>query len=161
MGVDITMVASYKDSRGVWNPLPVYVKLDDGTMEFARVYNGRNRELFDFLDGSSDYYGEMSYARRGFPVTTDDVPSAFMRLHEEWGGHDFGASWMTLEELRLLIHSMKKKITYYDENGESQKEKNQMRKYLKSIYDSVVNMIWMSNIYSAESDIRIYWWFDC
>lgn len=168
MGVDITSVIGYHTKDNGWDVLPVYVHERNGSIHPVETYPGRHTEFFAWLTGERDggIYGDIGQRiNRGIPnIAPNDVPSYVMHEHMAVEDETFGASYLTLGEIRELIKQMPKKVKEWDEvTGKTYKERNEVRDSLKAWYHNIYSAYDMSLVYVGNpmTDIRVYFWFDC
>ncbi len=139
-----------------WKALPVYT-MDDGVLNLADHYSGRDYELFGWLTGGRvrcDVVTPLP-TPRGVPSNISDELKEKFDSYDDCDGYH-SASYLTLEELESAYRKIPKKI-YCDYDG--QKVKNPFRKRVRWFIDSI-RVFTDSCGYYSDDDVRIVFCFD-
>lgn len=160
MGMDIHSFVGVKNPKDEWEVLPLYKRHNDGDIVFAEAYNNRYTEFFMWLLGRNNMYGDMPYANRGIPrVAPTEIPGIIIDLYDRYDVCN--GSYMSLSEMADVVKKMPKHFKYRDEDGNKVKERNEVRDAMKSMINTIISMIALSDTYvNSPDDVRVYYWFD-
>lgn len=164
MGMDMThSYVAYKRD-GEWKMVPVYHQWDDGSVDYVDSFVGRYTDFFDWLQGNGNDLGDgnMSYANRGIPNRApDEVPSYVMHQYMTHKDGTFGANYLSLGEMNIIISEMPKKVRDWESEDEKTKIRNPYRVQMKNWRNRIANILDMGYTYvTSPENVRVYYWFD-
>lgn len=191
MGCDIHLYVE-KKKNGKWVSAQGLVKDEDGNLDVPYpdiLFDDRNYELFAFLAGVRDYWGNQYFKPKGFPKNASEE---IKKIYKRWGLDAHTPSYLTLKELKsvnwedkMIKESGKmdkkqwKKLKKSIDSGKPNwdllyphcLETNikshvpfevsiPIKVYLKRFYDIVVERLYTYDWKCKEDEIRIVFWFD-
>lgn len=153
MGVDIHIhICKLDENTNLYSPIKLFKKNDTGGYEEVPVYEARNYDMFDILEGRQDDFPRRNIRKK----TLDPSFREEIERDEEWC---FSFSEVNLLEMKNYVDKKPMIISSYYGGEEEEVE---IKSPVKDLYEDIVSYIKLyDDGIDFLSDYKIIYYFDC